>query len=109
MLLINQMMFVTGLSLRRGICMLAVVLCVAGGCSSAPRQAAGDRVPEILTIYPDGSMELMGRPVPEEDVVIYPDGYGGEKAAVLVRIEPFHSNFYRDTIIVRRVTGSDGN
>ena len=53
-------------------------------------------------------MKLMGRSVPEEDVVIYPDGYGGEKAAVIVRIEPLHPNFYRDTIIVRRVTGEAG-
>lgn len=102
------MIFVTRLSLCRGIFTLAVVLSLAAGCGGAPLQTSGDRVPEILTIYPDGSMKLMDRPVPEEDVVIYPDGYGGEKAAVIVRIEPLHPNFYRDTIIVRRVTGEAG-
>jgi len=65
--------------------------------------ASEPREPEVLTIYPDGSMKLENRPIPVEDVVIYPDGYGGEKAAVKIRLEPFRSNFYRDTIIVNRI------
>ena len=59
--------------------------------------------PEILTIFPDGSMKLEERLIPAEDVVIYPDGYGGEKAAVKVRLEPLHPAFYRDSIVVRRI------
>lgn len=59
--------------------------------------------PEILHIYPDGSMEFRGRPIPERDVVIYEDGYGGERAAVRIRMEPLHPDFFRDTIVVERV------
>ena len=73
------------------------------GCTNMAPVSSEPREPEVLTIYPDGSMKLENRPIPIEDVVIYPDGYGGEKAAVKVRLEPFHSNFYRDTIIVNRI------
>ena len=71
-------------------------------CSVLPERQESDE-PEILTIYPDGSMTLMGRPIPPEDVIIYPDGYGGEKAAIKSGLEPLHPPFYRDTIIVDRV------
>jgi hypothetical protein len=71
-------------------------------CSIIPETQSSDE-PEILTIYPDGSMKLMGRPIPPEDVVIYPDGYGGEKAAIKSGLQPLHPPFYRDTIIVERV------
>lgn len=56
---------------------------------------------EIMVIYPDGTMMFNGRIMSEEDVVIYPDGYGGERAAVRV-IVPFHPDFFRDTITVER-------
>ena len=59
--------------------------------------------PDVLTIYPDGSMRLKDRIIPSEDVVIYPDGYGGEKAAVKVWGVPFHPPFYRDSIVVERL------
>ncbi len=73
------------------------------GCNSDPavRTEAGER--EILHIYPDGSMTFRGRPIPAEDVVIYEDGYGGERAAVRIRMEPLHPDFFRDTIVVERV------
>jgi len=48
-------------------------------------------------------MKLMDRLLPAEDVVIYPDGYGGEKAAVKVRLDPLHPSFYRDSIRVNRL------
>ena len=48
-------------------------------------------------------MKLMGRQVAPEDIVIYPDGYGGEKAAIKSGLNPIHPPFYRDTIIVDRV------
>jgi hypothetical protein len=72
-------------------------------CSYFPAAQDRESVPEILTIFPDGSMRLMGRLVPEEDVVIYADGFGGEKAAIKVRLEPLRPAFYRDSIIVKRL------
>jgi hypothetical protein len=47
-------------------------------------------------------MEFRNRLMATEDVVIYPDGFGGEKAAVRIRLEPFRSDFFRDTIVVER-------
>jgi hypothetical protein len=87
--------------------MLMLAAAVASGCGLNPTSTSHPKEPEILTIYPDGSMKLMGKPISEEDVVIYPDGYGGEKAAVKVRIEPLHPDFYRDTIIVKRINPED--
>ncbi len=71
------------------------------GCLNAPWLNA-DRVPEKLIVHRDGSMELDHKPVSPSDVVFYPDGYGGEKAAVRVRLEPVHPDFFRDTIVVVR-------
>lgn len=56
---------------------------------------------EILYIYPDGSMEFNGRPMNDDEVVIYKDGFGGERAAVLLRV-PYKEDFYRDSITVER-------
>jgi hypothetical protein len=55
-----------------------------------------------LLIYEDGRMEFNSRFVNEDDVVIYDDGRGGERAAIKVRV-PIHSDFYRDSILVVRV------
>jgi hypothetical protein len=71
-------------------------------------QPIAERDQDILHIYPDGKMVLDGRVMNEEDVVIYDDGRGGERAAVklLVPLSRYktqnHSEFYRDTIIVER-------
>lgn len=75
------------------------------GCQSLPQPRSSDDVddPEILHIYPDGSMRFRGQPIPERDVVIYEDGFGGERAAVRIRMEPLHPDFFRDTIVVERV------
>lgn len=75
----------------------------AAGCSTAPTRetpSAGvhrDR----LYIRSNGQMQLNHLPIDAEDVVIYPDGRGGERAAVKVRTE-VHPPFYRDTISVLR-------
>jgi hypothetical protein len=63
--------------------------------------SATEKEPEILKIYPDGTMEYKGRIMNDEDVVIYKDGHGGERAAVKLII-PRHPDAYRDTIIVER-------
>ena len=57
---------------------------------------------EVLIIYADGTMMLNGRVMNEKDVVIYPDGSGGERAAVRVFV-PLHPDFFRDTIPVDRI------
>lgn len=56
----------------------------------------------ILLVYDDGRMEFNSRFVNEDEVVIYNDGRGGERAAIKVRV-PIHSDFYRDSIVVVRV------
>lgn len=87
---------------RHVFAILAVVI-LAGACAGqAPAPAAGRLGPEILTVRDDGSMWFRDRPLPERDVIIYPDGTGGEKAAVRIRMEPLHPDFFRDTIIVVR-------
>lgn len=40
--------------------------------------------------------------MPPEDVIIYPDGFGGEKAAVKLYV-PYHPPYYRDHIVVERL------
>ena len=93
MKLANLPILVTGLAV------LAMV-----GCSNMAPVSSEPGEPEVLLIYPDGTMKLNDRYLPEEDVVIYPDGQGGERAAIKVRIEPLHPGFYRDTIVVKRIS-----
>ena len=74
-------------------------------CSTTPVTSSIDTLndkSEILFIYEDGRMEYKSRFLNDDDVVIYADGRGGEKAAVKVRV-PIHSDFYRDSIVVVRV------
>jgi hypothetical protein len=71
------------------------------GCTDTAVKPAQPQ-PERLVVYHDGSMEFRDRPIPQEDVVIYPDGTGGERAAVKIRMEPLHPAFYRDSIVVER-------
>ncbi len=46
-------------------------------------------------------MVFRGRIMHEDEVIIYEDGRGGERAAVKVYI-PFKEDIYRDTITVER-------
>jgi len=90
---------------RTIIFLLASVLMTSCATSSQP---VAERDQDILHIYPDGKMVFDGRVMNEEDVVIYDDGRGGERAAIklLVPLSRYkkqnHSEFYRDTIIVER-------
>jgi len=84
---------------------LALLVSVASsGCTPTPvRQDAIDSV-NVLYIYDDGTMKLNDRHVDPEQVVIYRDGFGGERAALKMRV-PLHPDYYRDTIIVEREAG----
>jgi hypothetical protein len=82
--------------------LLCLVLLLTSGCASTlDKGKAAKKEKEILTIYPDGSMVFNDRTMNKKDVVIYPDGRGGERAAVKLRV-PLHPDFYRDTIVVER-------
>jgi hypothetical protein len=79
------------------------VLVLAAACATAPADDRGARATgDTLTVREDGSMWFRNRPLPPRDVIIYADGAGGEKAAVRIRMEPLHPDFFRDTIIVVR-------
>ena len=69
--------------------------------SQAPVKTVA-REPEQLVVYADGTMEFRNRKIDSENVVIYEDGRGGERAAVKISLEPLHPPFYRDTIVVVR-------
>lgn len=85
---------------RTIIFLLASVLMTSCATSHQP-VAVSEKKQEILHIYPDGKMVFNGRIMNKEDVVIYDDGRGGERAAVKLII-PRHPDVYRDTIIVER-------
>ena len=81
----------------------SVMLCSLVACASQPVPTLVQKSPETLTVYEDGKMVLNDRLVNMDDVVIYPDGVGGERAAIRMRM-PSKPNFYRDTIKVQRIT-----
>ena len=86
-------------------CFIVFILTFNTGCTSTSVKSnvlASDQSSNTLVVYADGRMELNSRFVNKEDVVIYADGRGGERAAIKVRV-PIHSDFYRDSIIVVRV------
>jgi hypothetical protein len=82
--------------------MLAMSVLLAGCVSDPSTTRVDDSLPETLTVREDGSMWFRARPIPERDVIIYADGIRGEKAAVRIRMEPLHPDFFRDTIVVER-------
>lgn len=90
--------------LKRLAVLVFLVLWTLSACQSAPAPpASGSGEREILYIYPDGSMRFRGRLIPRQDVFIYEDGYGGEWAAVRIKMEPLHPDFFHGTIAVERV------
>lgn len=83
-----------------GLSMLVLVMaCTTTTADIEPYQLG--RQADILKVYPDGSMLLNERSIDSRDVVIYPDGRGGERAAIRMRV-PIHPDYYRDSIIVER-------
>ena len=79
-------------------------------CATANKPVStSEKEQEVFYIYPDGTMEFRGRIKNKEDVVIYEDGYGGERAAVkiLVPLNRYqkkpHTEYYRDNITVERI------
>lgn len=87
---------------RKAFLLLITISFVLGGCMSQAPVKTVAKDPELLFIYEDGSMEFRNRPIDSDDVVIYADGRGGEKAAVQINLEPLHPPFYRDSIVVVR-------
>ena len=86
---------------KSALLLLMITFSLSGCMSQAPVKKVA-KAPEHLYIYDDGSMEFQNRGIDAEDVVIYSDGRGGEKAAVKVSMEPIHPAFFRDSIIVVR-------
>lgn len=77
-------------------------------CATTETPVETDEEQDILYIYPDGTMEFDGRLRSEEDVIIYDDGRGGERAAVKIIVpsrrssKEHHESYYRDSIEVER-------
>ena len=87
------------------VCTFAIVILLNSGCTTTPvtNEIVDSSVPDDrLIVYADGRMEFNSRFVNEDDVVIYHDGRGGERAAIKMRV-PLHPDFYRDSILVVRV------
>jgi hypothetical protein len=82
---------------------LVILMLLAGlnACAMQTAVTGKNKGPEVLTVQKDGTMILNDRTMNEKDVIIYPDGFGGERAAVRVHV-PLKSDFYRDTIRVQR-------
>jgi len=82
---------------------LIVMLGGVGACAPLPSvmQTQTHDEPEILTVLSDGTMVFNQRTLNENDVVIYPDGIGGERAAIKIYV-PYKTDFYRDSIRVQR-------
>lgn len=87
-------------------CSLLFTCLMYSGCLLSPEIKPVEKVQEKLTVNSDGSMEFRNRKLPNGDVIIYPDGSGGEKAAVKV-YDPLHPDYYRDSIRVERKTEPD--
>ncbi|MFT5395765.1 MAG: hypothetical protein ACI85N_000953 [Gammaproteobacteria bacterium] len=81
---------------------LVVILSSTACTSTISNVVESSELDNTLLVYEDGRMKFNSRFVNDDEVVIYNDGRGGERAAIKVRV-PIHSDFYRDSIIVVRV------
>ncbi|MGH8119754.1 MAG: hypothetical protein ACRESK_03970 [Gammaproteobacteria bacterium] len=82
---------------------ILLVICHLFACSSQPVSPQAQKEPEILFVYDNGNMFFRDRPINHDDVVIYADGFGGERAAIRVQV-PAKPDFFRDSILVERVS-----
>ena len=82
---------------------LIVLILLSGivACASQNPVKQTQKEPEILTVLNDGTMIFRQRTINENDVVIYPDGSGGERAAIRIYV-PYKPDYFRDTIRVQR-------
>ena len=80
---------------------LLAVLGVSAACAPLSSVIPTHKEPDTLTVLSDGTMVFNNRTINENDVVIYPDGTGGERAAIRIFV-PFKTDFYRDSIRVHR-------
>lgn len=88
---------------RIKILVFTIFICLSlTACNNSAMIKSANTEPDKLQIYSDGKMIFKDRVMPSEDVIIYPDGFGGEKAAVKL-YAPFHPPFYRDHIVVERL------
>ena len=92
------------MSLTKQSCLtLAAVFLLLTACTREIMVRSSDqqKSPERLVVYADGKKVFKNRVLPDDDVIIYQDGRGGEKAAVKV-YAPLHPSFFRDSIVVER-------
>lgn len=89
---------------------LIIGLILLAGCTMAPPvgDAYTNSNPDVLTVKNDGTMVFHQREISRNDVVIYNDGFGGQKAAVRVYV-PFRNDFFRDSIVVHREDANTGD
>lgn len=86
---------------------LIIFFFVLTGCTSnlineSEESLANTSKDNVLYIYQDGKIKFRERLLNQEDVIIYNDGRGGEKAAIKMRV-PRYPDYYRDSIVVVRV------
>jgi len=83
--------------------MILLLACGLYACTHDRYIAKQHTAPDVLIVQEDGTMYFKERAMPEDDVIIYADGFGGERAAVKIYV-PYKEDYYRDSIKVYRVT-----
>ena len=85
---------------------IALILFMAAGCMQKMHEPQLTSNDKALYIYEDGQMVFRSRTVHQNDVYLYNDGLGGERAAIKVR-SPLHPDFYRDSSVIRVTSQED--
>jgi len=85
---------------------ILLVICLLWACSFQPVTPHVQKATEKLFVYDNGNMFFRDRPVNRDDVVIYPDGLGGERAAIKIQV-PAKPDYYRDSIRVERISSGE--
>lgn len=88
--------------LLKGQTLLSLAICmVLAGCAGQSDVKSTDQQVDTLYVNADGTIEFRDRKLARENVIIYADGTGGERAAVKMYV-PLHPDYYRDSIVVVR-------